>query len=179
MIESKKKITVKDIVLIGMMIAVLEVSKLMLNIIPIPNVELVTFWIIMFTLFFRNKMIFVIPVFVLIEGVLFGFGIWWVMYLYMWPFLALIAWIFSKKDSAIIWAIISGLYGLSYGFFCSIPYFVIGAADGGLMGGISSAITWWITGIPYDIIHGVANFIIMIVLYRPIKSVMDKVCRMM
>lgn len=175
MSESKKKVTVKDIVFIGMMIAVLEVSKLMLNL--IPNVELVTFWIIMFTLFFKKKMIFVIPVFVLIEGVIFGFGIWWIMYLYIWPLLALVAWFFRKNDSAVIWAIIAAVFGLIYGFLCSFPYFVMGAADGGIMGGISSAITWWIAGIPYDIIHGVANFIIMIVLYRPMKIVMDKVYR--
>ena len=47
------KLTVKDIALIGMMIALLEVCKRAMDF--LPNVELVTFWIIMFTLFLGKK----------------------------------------------------------------------------------------------------------------------------
>lgn len=177
MINTKGKIKAIDIAMIGMMIAVLEVLKIALM--HIPNVEVVTFLIIIFTIYFGRKMFYVIPAFVLIEGVIFGFGIWWVMYIYIWPLIAIIAWIFRKNESPFFWAIVSGLYGLLYGFFCSVPYFVIGAVDGGLAGGISSAITWWIAGIPYDLIHGVSNFIIMIIFFRPMKMVMNKVCRMM
>lgn len=177
MSNTKGKIKAIDIAMIGMMIAVLEVLKIALM--HIPNVEVVTFLIIIFTIYFGRKMFYVIPAFVLIEGVIFGFGIWWVMYIYIWPLIAIIAWIFRKNESPFFWAIVSGLYGLLYGFFCSVPYFVIGAVDGGLAGGISSAITWWIAGIPYDLIHGVSNFIIMIIFFRPMKMVMNKVCRMM
>ena len=66
--EQKRKtvqIGVRDIALIGMMTAVIEVSKLALSF--LPNVELVTFWIIMFTLFFGPKVIYSIVVFILIE----------------------------------------------------------------------------------------------------------------
>ncbi|MBP3852427.1 MAG: hypothetical protein J6D36_07775 [Erysipelotrichaceae bacterium] len=35
--------------------------------------------------------------------------------------------------------------------------------------------TWWIAGIPYDIAHGIANFLIMILLYKPVYHVMEKV----
>lgn len=164
------KISVSDIALVGMLVAIIEVAKLSLS--WLPNVELVTFLIIIFTIYFSKKMFFVIPAFVLIEGVIYGFGIWWIMYLYIWPFLAIISWIFRKNDSNIIWAIISGAYGLFFGLFCSIPYFVIGAIDGGLAGGISSLVTWWIAGIPYDILHGISNFFIMLILYRPMKTVM-------
>lgn len=167
-----KKINVKELTLIGMMIAMLEVSKLVLM--WLPNVELVSFWIIMFTLFFRKKILYVITVFILIEGVLFGFREWWIMYLYIWPMLVLITFLFKKNDSAVGWAVISGIYGLLFGFMCSFYYFVVGALSGGIMSGVYSGITWWISGIPYDLIHGVANFIIMLVLYKPIKNVMIK-----
>lgn len=176
MSNTKRKIKAIDIAMIGMMIAVLEVLKIALM--HIPNVEVVTFLIIIFTIYFGRKMFYVIPAFVLIEGIIFGFGIWWVMYIYIWPLIAITAWIFRKNESPFFWAIVSGLYGLLYGFFCSIPYFVIGAVDGGMAGGISSAITWWIAGIPYDLIHGVSNFIIMIIFFRPMKMVMNKICRM-
>lgn len=170
--NSKFKLTAKEIALIGMMIAVLEVSKIALM--GLPNIELVTFWIIMFTLYFGKRIWFALPVFILLEGALFGFGIWWIMYLYIWPLLVLIAWLFRKIESSLTWAIISGFYGLLYGFFCSFPYFVIGTSSGGLKSGLYAGITWWIAGIPFDLIHGIANFFIMLILYRPIKAVMSK-----
>ena len=88
-----KKITVRDITLIGMMVAVIEVCKAALSF--LPNIELTTFWLILFTLYFGRKILLVIPVFILIEGCIYGFGLWWVMYLYMWPLLVLLVWIFK------------------------------------------------------------------------------------
>lgn len=171
--QVKWKLSVKDIALIGMMVAVIEVSKVAL--LAVPNVELTTFWIIMFTLFFGWKILFVIPVFILIEGCMYGVGLWWIMYLYAWPFLALLAWIFRKMDQAWGWAVLSGAFGLSFGLLCSIPYVVIGAAGASLQNGLYAGFTWWVAGIPWDIVHGVANFVIMFVLYHPVRKVMEKV----
>ena len=91
------KITVKDIALIGVMVAVIEACKFALS--AIPNVELTSFWIIVFTLMFKKKIFVVIPVFILIEGAVFGFGLWWVMYLYAWPLLAIVTFIFHTLSS--------------------------------------------------------------------------------
>ena len=166
------KVTTKDIALIGMMVALIEVCKVALM--GIPNVELTTFLIIMFSIHFGKKIFFVIPVFILIEGTMFGFGIWWVMYLYMWPSLALIARLFKNMDSVFGWSILSGIFGLLFGFFCAIPYVVTGTFDGGIINGLYAGFTFWIAGIPWDLVHGIANVVIMLVLYRPVKDVMRK-----
>ena len=166
------KVVTKDIALIGMMVAVIEVCKVAMM--GIPNVELTTFWIIMFSIFFGNKIFYVIPVFILIEGTMFGFGIWWVMYLYMWPLLAVIARLFKNMDSVFGWSILSGINGLLFGFFCAIPYVVIGTFYGGIKNGLYAGFTFWIAGIPWDLVHGIANFIIMLVLYKPVQNVMVK-----
>lgn len=167
------KLTVRDIALIGMMIAILEVCKRMLDF--LPNIELITFWIIMFTLFLGKKAIYGVLGFVLIEGMIFGFHVWWIMYLYLWPSLVLVALIFRKNESVILWAVISGIFGLLFGLAGSIPYIFIGAVDGGISGGLYMAFTWWIAGIPWDLIHGIVNFVIMLVLYKPVRAVMKKV----
>ncbi len=167
------KLTVRDIALIGMMIAILEVCKRMLDF--LPNIELITFWIIMFTLFLGKKAIYGVLGFVLIEGMIFGFHVWWIMYLYLWPSLVLVALIFRKNESGILWAVISGIFGLLFGLAGSIPYIFIGAVDGGISGGLYMAFTWWIAGIPWDLIHGIVNFAIMLVLYKPVRAVMKKV----
>lgn len=162
--ECKQRLTAKDITLMALMIAIIEVSKIVLA--QIPNVELTSFWIVMFTLYFGAKIFYIIPVFILIEGVMFGFGLWWIMYTYAWPILALVTLIFRKKHEVWDLAIVSGVFGLLFGFFCAIPYI--------FLSGISGAIGWWIAGIPWDLVHGVANFLIMLVLYKPIIFVMLK-----
>ena len=60
---------------------------------------------------------------------------------------------------------------MSFGALCSLPYIVIGAVDGGIMNGLYAGFTWWVAGIPFDIVHGIGNFVIMLVLYKPIRSV--------
>ena len=162
------KLVAKDITLIGLMVAIIEVCKIVMK--DIPNIELTTFWVILFTLYFGKKIVYVIPTFIIIEGAMFGFGMWWIMYLYLWPLLALVTWLMRKNDEAWFWALISGLFGLLFGLFGSFPYIVTS--------GIAGAFAWWIQGIPWDITHAIGNFALMLILYRPIKNVMNRVNNM-
>lgn len=171
--KGKLKISVQDIALIGMMTAVIEVSKLMLSF--LPNVELVTFWIIMFTLFFGPKTIYSILAFILIEISIYGIHTWVLMYLYVWPMLALIVYLFRKVQNVWFYSILSGLFGLFFGAFDSILYFFIGAVDGGIRSGFIMAFNRWVSGIPFDIIHSVANFTLMLVLYVPVRRLLSKI----
>lgn len=168
----EKSISVIDIVNIALMVALIEVGKTALTF--LPNIELTTFFIIMFMLFYGKKTCLVIPAFILIEGCLYGFGLWWVMYLYAWPLLAFITWLFRKQNSVLFWSVVSSVFGLSFGYLCSIPYFFIGLASGGLKSGFTTQFTWWVAGIPWDIVHGIGNFIIMFALYKPISQVMRR-----
>ena len=170
---SRNKITIKDICLIGIMVAIIEVCKAFMTF--LPNIELTTFWLIMFTLFFGKKVAFVVPVFILLEGCIYGFGSWWVMYLYTWPLLVLVVWIFRKQESIWFWSILSAVFGLLFGFFCSFPYTFMGLIDGGIRGGLYAGFTWWVAGIPWDIVHGISNFVLMMVLYKPVWAIMVKV----
>lgn len=150
--------------MIGMMVAMIEAAKTALA--AIPNVELVSLLIILFTLFFGKKIIYVIGAFVLVEGLIYGFGIWWVMYLYAWPLLAYVTWLFRKQTSVWVFAAVSGVFGLLFGALCGIPYFFIG--------GWNMGFSWWIAGIPYDLIHGVSNFVVCLILFVPLRKVLGK-----
>lgn len=167
--KGRWNLSAQEIAMIGMMIAIIEVCKVIMM--HIPNIELTTFWIIMFTLYFGNKILYVIPTFILIEGCIFGFGMWWIMYLYLWPLLVLVTWMFRKSDSIWTWATISGMFGLLFGFFGAFPYIVTS--------GIYGAFTWWIAGIPWDIVHCIGNIVLMVILYHPIRYVMKQVNRLM
>ena len=163
--QSKGKLAALDITFIALMVAIIEVCKVTLS--NIPNVELTSFWIIMFTLYFGKRIFYVIPVFILIEGVMYGFNLWWIMYLYTWPILAIVALLLRKMKSAWEWSMVSGIFGLLFGLFCAIPYI--------FTSGLIGAFTWWVHGIPWDLVHGIANFIIMFILYYPIRTVMSKI----
>lgn len=163
--RSRGKLAAMDITLIALMVAVIEVCKIALA--NIPNVELISFWIIMFTIYFGKRIFYAIPVFILIEGAIYGFDLWWIMYLYAWPLLAIVTLLLRKLNTAWDWAFVSGIFGLMFGFLCAIPYIFISGPAG--------AVTWWIAGIPFDLIHGTANFVIMLVLYKPMKIVMAKI----
>ena len=169
MMNAKGKDKVFDIALIALMVAIIEVCKVaMMN---LPNIELTSFWLILFSKYFTRKVYVVVPVFILLEGVLFGFGIWWVMYLYAWPLLIHVSTVFRKNDSALFWAIVSAVFGLSFGALCAIPYFFTGTD---VKSGLTIAFNWWVAGIPWDITHCVANFALMMLLYKPLGNAIQK-----
>lgn len=171
--KKSPKITVRDIALTGVMTAVIVVSKEAMSF--LPNIEPVSFWIIMFTLFFGRRILFAIPVFILIEGCIYGMGLWWITYLYAWPMLALTAYLNRKQESVWFWSILSAFFGLSFGFLCAIPYGMIGITDKGIRGGLYAGFTWWVAGIPWDVAHCIGNLVLMLVLYHPVRGAMRRI----
>lgn len=157
----KKKISTKDIALAGVMLAIVEVAKLALSF--ISGVEVVTLLFIFYTLSFGKKMCYVLPAFLIIEGIIGGFGIWWFMYVYIWAILVVITYLLKKHTSIWLWCTVSGIFGLLFGTLCCPVYFIAF--------GTKIAVSWWIAGIPTDIIHGVSNFIICMILFKPLKRV--------
>lgn len=162
--RKKRIITTQDIALMGMMLATLEAVKRALAF--ATNIELVSLLIILYTLYFGWRIFYVIAAFVLIEGCLYGFGIWWLMYVYVWPLLAFLTYLFRKKESVFFWSCFSGIYGLLFGALCTLPYFLIE--------GINMVLTWWMAGIFYDVLHGISNFILCMVLFIPLKNALIK-----
>jgi len=154
----------RDIVTIGLLAATLEAAKLALA--SIANIELVSLLIAIFALVYQKKSFYIIAVFVLLEGLLFGFGLWWVSYLYVWAILAGLTLCFRKNTDTIFWAFFLGLYGLLFGALCAIPYVVIGGLHGG--------IAYWIAGIPFDLAHCAGNFVLTLVLFKPLYRLFKK-----
>ena len=96
---------------------------------------------------------------------LYGFGLWWVMYLYVWYLLALLAWLLRRMDYAFFWAVLSGLYGLCFGGLCAAVYLFAKTP--------AFALSWWLSGLSYDALHGVGNFVLMLLLYRPLRRALQ------
>lgn len=164
---------IKDIVTIGMLSALLIAVQVFLAF--LPNVELVSLLIILFTLLLRKRTLLIIMTFILLEGFIYGFGLWWMNYLYIWFVLYFITRIFKKEQSPFFWAMIAGAFGLTFGALCSIPYLFMGWFNGSFQTGIHSAIAYWISGIPFDITHGISNFFIVLFLFKPLYYILNNV----
>ncbi len=171
------KIALKDIAVTGLMVATIEVAKMALSF--LPNIELTSFLLILYTLTFGRKVAYTVPVFILIEGMVYGFNLWWIMYLYAWPLLVFLTHIFKKNTSVWFFSVFSGIFGLMFGALCSIPYFFIGWSGGTIMSGIAHAATWWVAGIPWDITHCIGNFVIMLLLYTPARHTLQRCYKML
>ena len=148
------------LVLSGLMGALLVVSKQAMS--GLPNIEPVTLLIILFALELARETPGAITVFLVLQGVLYGFGLWWAMYLYVWYLLAFLARLLRRMDHALGWAVFSGLYGLCFSGLCAAVYLVAKTP--------AFALSWWLSGLSYDAMHGVGNFALMLLLYRPLRT---------
>ncbi len=156
---------VRRLVFIAVIIAVLEAAKWALN--AVANVELISVLTIVFTMYFGWKISLpALLLFALIESLWWGLSIWTVTYFYVWPLLILVTWLFRKQMNRVTAACLSSLYGFAFGFLCALTTLVIG--------GPSAAFAWWVAGIPYDLVHGVANFLIAFILFDPLMNVLQK-----
>lgn len=162
--QNKTRYTVHALAEIAVMTAVLEAGKIALSF--LPNIEIVSILIILYTRYFRGKVLPVIVLFVGMESLIWGFSSWIIMYLYIWPLLALIAYLFRSQDSPIFWAVVSGIFGLLFGALCSIVYLFIG--------GLNTAIAWWIAGLPFDFIHCFGNVVTALALFKPLDAILKR-----
>ena len=85
----------KDIVLIGMMTATVEAAKTALAF--LPNIELVSFLFIIYTIVFGKKALPAVFAFVGVECLVWGMNLWVINYLYVWPLLVVITLIMRKS----------------------------------------------------------------------------------
>ena len=132
----------------------------------LPNIEPVSLLVIVFSVVFGWKALYPTYVYVVMEILYWGIGTWNMNYLYIWGILAVVALLLRKADHPLVWAMVSGIYGLAFGLLCS-PVDIA-------MGGLSFAITKWASGIPFDIAHCIGNFFMALILFKPLRILLTK-----
>ena len=158
------KLTVKELVALALLTPLLFVAQVALAF--LPNIELVSLLIIVYTLAFRHKVLYVIYAFAVLEGLLYGFTMWWITYLYVWTVLAALAWAFRRMQSPLGWAVLSGAFGLGFGALCELPFIAVI--------GWRAAFAAWASGIPFDLMHCGGNFLAALVLVAPLRRLMAR-----
>lgn len=149
----------------GLLTALLFTGQVVMSF--LPNLEIVSLLIILYTIFFGKKVFWMIYGFVFLEGFLYGFGMWWFQYLYIWSILAMVVLLLRNNTSALFWSIISGFFGLSFGALCTLPYL--------FTGGPAAAFSYWVSGLGFDLTHCIGNVVLCLVLFKPLYALLQKV----
>ena len=167
MASQNKYLTIREIVLFGVLGALTFALQVVMG--PLPNIEPVSLLVMLFMVIFGWKGLFPVYIFVAMEILFYGLGVWNVYYLYVWLLLALAAISMRSMTHPLGWAILSGAFGLLFGALCGIVDIFIG--------GFGYAIAKWIAGISFDLLHCGGNFVIALLLFAPLRKLLEKLYR--
>ena len=131
------------------------ISKMVMEF--LPNIHLVGVLTMAYTLVYRKKALYPLYVFVILIGLLNGFNTWWIPYLYIWTLLWAVTMLLPKnmpkKLAPFVYMAVCSLHGFLYGTLYAPAQALFFGLDW------QGTVAWIIAGLPYDVIHGVSNFI--------------------
>ena len=159
-----KKLTVRDVVLFGVLGALTFVAKYVMSF--LPNIEPASLCVMLYAVVFGRKWVYPVYLYVALEILFYGISLWNINYLYIWAILAVAASVFRNMDAPLGWAMLSGAFGLLFGALCGIVDVFIG--------GFSYAAAKWVSGIPFDLMHCAGNFVIALVMFKPLRQLLER-----
>jgi energy-coupling factor transport system substrate-specific component len=162
--KQKAKLTLQQIVLFGVLAALTFGLKVAMS--ALPNIEPVSLMVILFAVTFGWKGLYPVYLYVVMEILFYGLGLWNINYLYIWAVLFVVAVFLRGVKNPWVWALVSGGFGLLFGALCGIADVFIG--------GFGYAITKWISGIPFDLMHCGGNFVMALLLFTPMDKLLTK-----
>lgn len=163
------KLNVREMVLFGVLGALTFAMKLAIA--GLPNIEPVTLCLLVYGAVFGYKALYPCYVYVVMEILYFGLGTWNFCYFYIWVIPVTMGILLRDVKDRLVWALASGVFGLAFGALCGI----VDAA----IGGVGYAVAKWASGIPFDITHCLGNFGIALVMFLPLRNLLDKLYKRM
>lgn len=131
-------------------------SKILMEV--LPNVHLLGMLTVTYTVVFRKKALLPIYISVMMTGLYAGFNLWWMPYLYIWTIL----WAFTmllpermpRKVKCVVYPAVCALHGFAYGtLYAPAQALMFGF-------GFEQTVAWIVAGLPWDLIHGVGNLFV-------------------
>ena len=148
------KLKTRELAIFAMLGAIMYLSKIIME--WIPNVHLLGTLTMVYTLVYRRKALYPIYVYVFLNGVMAGFGTWWIPYLYIWTILWAVTMLLPKnmpkKIEPIVYMMVCALHGICFG--------ILYAPAQAILFGLSfkAMLAWIASGFYFDVIHGIGNF---------------------
>ena len=159
----------KDIVLIGLLGALLKSSQVMLSF--LPNIEIVSLLILIFAIRLGAKRtVYITVLFSILNIILWGLSPATIGYFFVWSGYGVVCSILRKVlNNEIKVALFLGFFGMIFGGLFALIYLPMG---------YSYALSYWINGFVFDIVHAVSNFIVGLWAFKPILSGFDRAMKM-
>lgn len=158
------KLSVKELCILSILGAIVFVGKFICT--SLPNIHPVALFIIAITIVYGAKAFYSVVIYIAIEILVYGFGVWSMAYLYIWFVLVALVLLFRDTQSRVVWTVLAALHGFCFGAMCAIPYLFIG--------GWAAAFSYWVAGISFDLIHGVSNAVICFFLLDPLVKLLER-----
>ena len=139
----------------------------------LPNVHIIGVLTVIYTSVYRSRALISIYVYAFINGLVSGFGFWWISYLYIWTILWGLIMIIPRRLPeglrTFLYILIATLHGLSFGIlYLPIESFFVNSDRTYLF-------AWWIKGfITSDILQGLSACIFGIFMIKPISKLLVK-----
>ncbi len=161
----KQTLNARQIALYAMLGAMLFAAKVAMM--QLPNIEPVSLLVMLLAGSLGWQGLYPVYLYVFLEFALWGIHLWSISYLYVWLLLFTAAYALRQMTSPLGWAVLSGGFGLLFGALCAPVYL--------LTGGWAAALSWWISGLPWDLAHGAGNFVMALVLFRPLQRALEQI----
>lgn len=164
------KLKTRDIAVFAMISAMMIASKKIMEV--LPNIHLLGLFVVSLTVVYRYYALIPIYLYVFLDGLLGGFSLWWYPYLYIWTILwgmtMLIPKKLPEKVKNILYIVVCAIHGFAFGLFYMPAQMLLFGLN------LKLGIAWWIAGFPFDIIHGISNICVGLLIV-PLVKVMKKV----
>ena len=154
------RLRVMEIALFAMFGALMFMTKYLMQ--AIPNIHLLAMFIAALTIVYRWKALIPLYVYIAIDGIVGGFAMWWIPYLYIWLTLwgavmvvspALERRRVSPKVQAVVYMLLCALHGLTFGMaYAPVQALMYGLSFKGM-------VAWIIAGLWFDVAHGAGDFV--------------------
>ena len=162
-------VNIREMCIFAMLGAVMFASKILME--ALPNIHLLGMLTVTYTVVYRKRALIPIYLYVMLNGLFAGFNFWWLPYTYIWTLLwgatMLLPRNMPKRVAYVIYAVICSLHGFLFGILYSPAQALMFGLN------LDQTVAWVIAGLPYDVIHGVSNLGLGLLIV-PISEVLSK-----
>ena len=171
----RSRLTVRTIALVGVLAATLTSAKMILSF--LPNVEIVTLLCALYGYVFGPVGIAAAFVFVCVEPLIYGFGLWTISYFLYWPLIPAVFWTLRRMGakSRLILTSAALLLTLWFGVLSSLVE--VGLFSGSYQNFLGRFSIHYLRGITFYAIQLGCNAVAFPLLFRPISERLEKMRR--
>ncbi len=156
-------------VIFSMFGAMMFCSKFIME--GLPNVHPLAMFVIVLTVVYRYRALIPIYIYVILDGLRWGFGVAWVPYLYVWLILwgviMLLPRTAPRAVKAVVYPAVATVHGLLFGVMNAPVWAVTSGFN------FEQTLAWIALGFPFDVIHAVGN-LVMGLLILPLSELLIK-----